>query len=414
MKELLSIFGFKDEDELRDVLIALAVIIFFCWLVYFMGWFKGDVKDVTAPVAVEANLAADTDNDGIVNSLDTCPLVVGVAANAGCPADSDADGIYDSNDECPQVPGVKENAGCAAVAAALVAEAPKPDTDGDGFYDSSDLCPAVPGTVKGCPPDTDEDGVIDAEDTCPAVVGVIENGGCPADADRDGIYDINDSCVNLAGVAANKGCPADQDSDGVYDTADKCPTIKGVKLNNGCPADSDRDGIYDTADKCPTVKGVKVNLGCPADSDKDGIYDTEDKCPNKAGITANNGCPELKITKAEQKAITEAVKNIQFFTNSARPTEKSKVLLQKVADILKANPDYKLKIAGHTDASGDDASNLVLSQKRAFTCFSFLVNSGIASKRLSHAGFGETKPVADNKTKAGRRQNRRVEFELHY
>jgi len=195
---------------------------------------------------------------------------------------------------------------------------------------------------------------------------------------------------------------------------DSCPSVIGVEANNGCPADADQDGVYDTKDNCPSLAGVAANNGCPADSDNDGVYDAEDKCPAVAGLLENAGCPELKITEAEQKAITEAVKNVQFFSSSARPTEKSKVLLAKVADILKANPNYKMRIAGHTDSSGNEESNMDLSKKRAFACFSYLVNSGIASKRLTHQGFGQTEPVADNATREGRRQNRRVEFELHY
>lgn len=385
----LSILGLEKE-EFHDVIIALVVIALFAWLTYHLGWFKGDLTPSPVQATQEQTETSDSDNDGVTNANDRCPLVLGVAANAGCPADIDKDGIYDRDDQCPDEAGIADNNGCEAVVSeALVTKAiekPQPDTDKDGFIDANDECPEVAGTLRGCPPDADNDGVIDSQDQCP----------------------------ELEGVSANNGCPADSDKDGVYDTDDACASLAGIKENNGCPADTDNDNVYDKDDRCPSVAGVKINNGCPADADNDGISDNNDKCPNQAGISKNSGCPEIKITEEDRSTIAEAVKNIQFFSNSARPTEQSKQLLSKVAEILKANPSYKLKISGHTDSSGDADANLTLSKKRAFVCFSYLVNNGIASKRLAYEGFGATQPIAENTSREGRKQNRRVEFELHF
>jgi outer membrane protein OmpA-like peptidoglycan-associated protein len=112
----------------------------------------------------------DTDNDGIIDSLDACPTVPGLAQFRGCP-DTDKDGIEDKEDKCPTVPGLAKYQGC-----------PIPDTDGDGINDELDKCPTVAGLAKydGCPiPDTDNDGVNDEEDKCPTIPGVAENAGCP-------------------------------------------------------------------------------------------------------------------------------------------------------------------------------------------------------------------------------------------
>ena len=76
-------------------------------------------------------------------------------------------------------------------------------------------------------------------------------------------------------------------------------------------------------------------------------------------------------------------------------------------------PEYSLNIGGHTDATGDDKMNLALSERRAKTCYDYLVSKGIAAGRMTYAGYGETQPVGDNKTAAGRAQNRRVVFELY-
>ncbi len=113
---------------------------------------------------------ADTDNDGIIDSLDACPTVAGLAQFKGCP-DTDKDGIEDKEDKCPTVAGLAKYQGC-----------PIPDTDSDGINDEEDKCPTVAGLAKyqGCPiPDTDNDGVNDEEDKCPTIPGVAENAGCP-------------------------------------------------------------------------------------------------------------------------------------------------------------------------------------------------------------------------------------------
>lgn len=113
---------------------------------------------------------ADTDKDGVIDSLDACPTVPGPASLNGCP-DTDGDGILDKDDACPTKPGIAKYKGC-----------PIPDTDGDGINDEEDKCPTVAGLARyqGCPiPDTDGDGINDEEDKCPTVAGVAENFGCP-------------------------------------------------------------------------------------------------------------------------------------------------------------------------------------------------------------------------------------------
>ncbi|MGZ8510166.1 MAG: OmpA family protein [Chitinophagaceae bacterium] len=116
------------------------------------------------------------------------------------PADTDKDGIIDSLDKCPAVPGVAKYEGC-----------PVPDTDKDGINDDEDKCPDVAGVARyqGCPvPDTDKDGINDEEDKCPAEAGPASNQGCPfVDTDGDGVPDPDDKCPNVAGPRENQGCP---------------------------------------------------------------------------------------------------------------------------------------------------------------------------------------------------------------
>ncbi len=101
---------------------------------------------------------------------------------------------------------------------------------------------------------------------------------------------------------------------------------------------------------------------------------------------------------------------IQFATNSDKLTTESFAIIKQLADALKDEPSIKIKIVGHTDGDGEAATNLLLSKKRAAAVKVKLVSMGIATTRLQTDGKGETDPVAENKSPAGKAQNRRVEF----
>jgi outer membrane protein OmpA-like peptidoglycan-associated protein len=87
-------------------------------------------------------------------------------------------------------------------------------------------------------------------------------------------------------------------------------------------------------------------------------------------------------------------------------------VLQAITAILKEYPTAIFSIEGHTDSDGKDDTNQKLSEVRAAAVKSYLVENGIASSRLASAGFGESKPIDSNKTKAGKANNRRVEVKL--
>lgn len=143
------------------------------------------------------------------------------------PKDSDQDGILDEEDHCPLLPGTALTKGC-------------PDKDGDGIADHNDQCPEAIGVerYKGCPvPDTDRDGLNDEEDSCPKQEGTARYQGCPIpDRDKDGLNDETDQCPDIFGKSTYQGCPVpDSDGDGLDDENDKCPQVKGIKEENGCP-----------------------------------------------------------------------------------------------------------------------------------------------------------------------------------
>ena len=72
----------------------------------------------------------------------------------------------------------------------------------------------------------------------------------------------------------------------------------------------------------------------------------------------------------------------------------------------------KVRVDGHTDSVGEDAFNLDLSRRRAAAVVTYMTGKGVAAERLASEGFGETRPKADNKTAAGRAENRRIEFNI--
>jgi len=146
----------------------------------------------------------------------------------------------------------------------------------------------------------------------------------------------------------------------------------------------------------PTPESPK----CVTDSDGDGVNDCIDQCPNtpKGAEVDARGCWVFKGEK------------LLFKFDSAVIDTRYTEALDNSVKVLNENPDMKVLIEGHTDNIGKKAYNQKLSVRRAESVKKYLVSKGIDAKRLSVKGFGMTKPIADNKTKEGRAENRRVEF----
>ena len=105
-----------------------------------------------------------------------------------------------------------------------------------------------------------------------------------------------------------------------------------------------------------------------------------------------------------------AVYGVEFDTGKATLKPDSEKVLAELQKLLTTQPDWKLKIEGHTDSTGTKAGNQTLSQQRAGSVVAWLVKNGVAASRLTAAGLGDTKPIADNSTPEGRARNRRVEL----
>ncbi len=248
----------------------------------------------------------------------------------------------------------------------------------------------------------------------PAAAVAVQDG----DADGDGVADSRDRCPGTPAGAPviAEGCVLDTDGDGVPDSRDSCPrTPAGTKVSDeGCPLDTDGDGVPDSADKCPgTPDGSKVDAaGCTpvttaiGDSDGDGVADDKDKCsatPSGAKVDAD-GCT-LKLT--EKVGITL---KLNFDTDKADIKPDFADEIGKVAVFMRQYPGSSVVIEGHTDNRGNSDYNRKLSQRRAEAVANSLVSDhGIAGDRVKAVGYGDTRPVADNNTSAGRAQNRRVD-----
>ena len=258
--------------------------------------------------------------------------------------------------------------------------------------------------------DTDGDGVYDKDDSCPEVAGLKEFNGCP-DADGDGIKDSDDACPNVAGLAAMNGCP-DADGDGVADKDDMCPNSKGTKANKGCP-DTDGDSVVDKDDKCPNVAGPSANNGCPwPDTDGDGVLDKDDNCKDEAGPASNKGCPEVLMTPSQIADLAEYSKGLEFAFDRAEVNKSTAEKLDKIYDLISPVKDVIFVIEGYTDSIGDAGYNQYLSERRAVSAKAYLVKKGFDASRLETLGFGEKNPLASNNTRAGRKDNRRVDVKL--
>lgn len=116
--------------------------------------------------------------------------------------------------------------------------------------------------------------------------------------------------------------------------------------------------------------------------------------------------------KPIQTGETFTLNNVFFETDSSRLLPESRAELNKLLQLLTANPGLKIEISGHTDNTGTPAYNLDLSEKRARAVYDFLVENNIQRKRLSYKGYGENYPVADNNTEAGKAANRRTEIKI--
>ena len=119
---------------------------------------------------------------------------------------------------------------------------------------------------------------------------------------------------------------------------------------------------------------------------------------------------EDQMTKEMEEFGRVRVYGVNFDSDKDVIKDESKPTLDKIVAMLKAKPDWKITIEGHTDSTSTPQHNQGLSERRAASVKNYLVTAGIDGSRLTTVGYGQTKPVASNDTPIGRAQNRRVEL----
>ncbi len=260
---------------------------------------------------------------------------------------------------------------------------------------------------------------VDTNELLPSVFVSVHYFFSKRDSDQDGIANKSDACPyeaeDIDGYQDFDGCPdEDNDGDGVPDVTDGCPDeaedVDGFEDEDGCPdADNDGDGVSDAQDPCPNdaedVDGFQDDDGCPdPDNDADGVLDGADQCDGTpAGVTVDeNGCPTAASLTGEEELAVE------FVSGEAQLAEAAYAVLDELAERLKAYPDVDIEVQGHTSDTGAADANLALSQARAETVVRYLVQQGVAARRLTPVGYGEDNPMVENDSPENRATNERI------
>lgn len=126
--------------------------------------------------------------------------------------------------------------------------------------------------------------------------------------------------------------------------------------------------------------------------------------------TALPGAEVERVNEGIKITFNETLVNFGF--DSAVLTSTAKTNLDKLAEVLRNNPDTNINIYGHTDSKGADSYNLTLSERRANAVAEYLSSLGVSKNRMLAKGLGEGEPIATNDTDEGRAKNRRVEFAI--
>lgn len=172
------------------------------------------------------------------------------------------------------------------------------------------------------------------------------------------------------------------------------------------------------------IAGGLICFAQDGDEDGDGVFDRRDRCPGTPANTpvGHNGCPLPQYPPSQKPAEPEAVQevitlsdqgNVLFAFDSSELTPAAQQQLQALVPKLSDPSVTRIRVVGHTDSKGSDAYNQALSERRASAAAEYLINQGVTPQKITSQGRGESEPVADNETDAGRAQNRRVELHLN-
>jgi OOP family OmpA-OmpF porin len=165
------------------------------------------------------------------------------------------------------------------------------------------------------------------------------------------------------------------------------------------------------------VKGYSWDFGDGShstDQNPNHTYSSAGSYNATCSVTDNNnmtGTASAPVSVAAAAAATKrsiVLRGINFDFNKANIKPEAQGVLDAAAEVLKENPDVKVRVSGYTDGIGPEAYNQKLSERRANAVRDYLASHGVDGSRLTAVGYGKSNPVADNATADGRAQNRRV------
>jgi outer membrane protein OmpA-like peptidoglycan-associated protein len=215
--------------------------------------------------------------------------------------------------------------------------------------------------------------------------------------DGTGDFKIN---IHLGYPGGKKVGNWSEDGSQVFSTADELNDF--FKL---CEAHKEKYGnkltytLSTREDWDEAQKAVQTNQAAPAPANP---------APTPIPVEEKIAATPSTSDSVAQEIVVTAFKNLNFDTNKSDIRPESFESLNKLAELLKKETSWKLKIEGHTDSAGSAQSNLDLSNRRAAAAKKYLVGKGVVEGMITTEGFGETKPIADNKTAEGMQKNRRV------
>jgi len=219
--------------------------------------------------------------------------------------------------------------------------------------------------------------------------------------------DVKENVGNAGDAIENV---ADKTAVATKNAADK--TLDATKNAANAVTEGVKDGAKTVGNAAGKAAEATKNA---ANTVGDAAKNTVKKGAKALGLAANSaeaGFVDLLSSGKAKVGDKIALNNVKFATSSANLDRSSYVQLNNLIKIMEAYPALKVKLEGHTDNTGDAAKNVTLSKARANAAMNYLVSKGVAKNRVQANGIGGAKPVANNSTTDGRKQNRRVEASI--
>ncbi|MEZ4774953.1 MAG: OmpA family protein [Bacteroidia bacterium] len=300
------------------------------------------------------------------------------------PKDSDLDGVIDFDDQCPDDAGLVENHGCpqdvSTETETVIASSEESPEESDEIEEVATSYAAIEETEDADLPIEEEDISIDEEDED---IGMFVN-GFEEDTDFDSMNELDEEWEEEEEIASVTPEYPEEES-GTFSQRHHLNVLFGEPAHSATPP------VVATAAKLPEPTTAPTVAAVPAPK-------------QPASVASPCGSFNLDDTH---------VSPILFDVGSDALTSDAKIVLDQLAAMLESCPATQLILNGHADAVGTENSNLVLSIMRAYNVKYYLVyEHGISQQRIRSKGLGEQQPLAANDDVVGRKQNRRVDFQL--